>query len=306
MPTPASRRLTVLASATIALLALSGCAAGADAADTAEKPETPAAEAAAFDLLPQEFQDSGVIRVAMASTAPPFSSMAAGEWSGLIPELAEAVEPHLGVELEIIDTAYPSQMAALQAGKVDMIWGATGDTPAREEVLDLVSFMRSSAVPMVLKKNDVTLEDESDLCGLTVGTISGGDLQKYLENKAQECEAAGDPMDARLYDTSSGATAQLQSGQIDALLGIEMIQRFAAQALQNGEVFEVKDVHVVPTIYGIGFEKGSTELEEAFIVAVQHAIEDGSYSKVFQAYGAETSELTPDEVMVNGVGAGKL
>lgn len=298
-------RTGAIAALAIATLALGGCA-GASTDTAAPDESAPAADAPAFDLLPQEFQDSGIIRIAMASTAPPFSSMAAGDWSGLIPELSQVVEPYLGVTLEIVDTAYPSQVSSLQAGKVDMIWGATGDTPAREEVLDLVSFMRSTATPMVLKDGDVSIKTEDDLCGLTVGTISGGDLQKYLEAKAADCDAAGDPITVRLYDTSSGATAQLQAGQIDTLLGIDMIQRFAAQALQNGEVFEVLDVNVVPTIYGIGFTKGSTELEEAFIVALQHAIADGVYAEVFEAYDAMDSVLTEDEVMVNGVGSGKL
>lgn len=299
-----SRRLAAPALLAAAAL-LVGCSAGtADEADT--KPAAGSSDAPAFDLLPEEYQESGVIRIAMASTAPPFSAAAEGKWSGLIPELAMAAEPMLGIKIEIVDTPYPNQVASLKAGKVDMIWGATGDTPAREEVVDLVSFMRSDASPMILKSKPVKIESDDDLCGLTVGTIQGGDLQRYLEEKAAECDADGKPMDVRLYETSSGATAQLQAGQIDTLLGIDMIQRYAAKALDDGNVFEVLDVHVVPTIYGISFTKGETELQEAFMEALRQIIDNGDYAEVFTAYDAESSMLTSDEIMVNGVGAGKL
>lgn len=299
-----SHRLAAPALIAAAVL-LVGCSSGA-AGDADSAPAAGNTDAPAYDLLPQEFKDSGVVRIAMASTAPPFSAAAEGNWSGLIPELAMAAEPYLGIDIEIVDTPYPNQVASLKAGKVDMIWGATGDTPAREEVVDLVSFMRSDASPMILKAKPVAIESEDDFCGLTVGTIQGGDLQKYLEEKAAECEAAGDPIDVRLYETSSGATAQLQSGQIDTLLGIDMIQRYAAQTLEDGNVFEVLDVHVVPTIYGISFTKGDAEIQEAFMEALRQIIDSGEYAEVFEAYDAESSMLTADEVMVNGVGAGKL
>ncbi|WP_168220015.1 MULTISPECIES: transporter substrate-binding domain-containing protein [unclassified Salinibacterium] len=299
-----SRRLAApafLAAAALLVGCSSGTAGEADSAPAAGNTDAPA-----YDLLPQEFKDSGVIRIAMASTAPPYSSAAGGEWSGLIPELGMAAEPMLGIDIEIVDTPYTGQIAALKAGKVDMVWGATYDNVDTEAVVDLASYMRSAASPMTLKSKNITLEEPEDMCGHIVGTIAGGGIQVYLENFAKDCEASGKPMDLRLYDTSSGATAQLQSGQIEVLLGIDLIQRYAAKTLNDGAVFEVHDVQVLPSIYGMAFTKGDTELQEAMMEAVRQIMKNGEYSKVFAAYDAEKYELTPDEVMINGVGAGKL
>lgn len=301
---PLSRRLAVPALFAAAAL-LVGCSSGA-ATEVESAPAPGNSDAPAYGLLPKEFQDSGVIRVAMASTAPPYSAAAEGKWSGLIPELAMAAEPMLGVKIEFVDTPYTGQIAALQAGKVDMVWGATYDNVDTEAVVDLASYMRSAASPMTLKSKAIKLTDADDMCGHIVGTIAGGGIQRYLENHAKECTAAGNPMDVRLYDTSSGATAQLQSGQIEILLGIDLIQRYAAKTLDDGAVFEVADVQVLPSVYGMAFPKGDTELQEALMEAVRQIIDNGEYSKVFERYDAQKYELTTDEVMINGVGAGKL
>ena len=109
-----------------------------------------------------------------------------------------------------------------------------------------------------------------------------------------------------MYDTSSGATAQLQSGQIETLVGIDLIQRFAAKSLDDGKVFEVADVQMLPSIYGMATPKGATELQEALMEAVRQIIDSGEYGAVFKTYDAERYQLTTDEIMVNGVGAGKL
>lgn len=287
---------------TAAALLLGGCAASAPAAS---EPAAKGSAAPAHNLLPQEVKDSGVVRIGMASTAPPFSyAEPGGAFAGLVPELAFAAEKQLGIDIQIVDTAYPDQVPALKAGKIDMIWGATGVSPAREEVIDLVSYIRSAAAPMVLKSDPINIASNDDFCGHIIGTIKGGDLQKWLEKQAAECQAAGHPMEAKLYDTSSGATAQLQAGQIDALLGIDMLQRYIAGTADGGNRFEVLDFKVVPTFYGIGFSKGDTQLEEAFAEAVRLVIENGDYAAVLKKYGANEYAIKTDDVVVNPAAKG--
>ena len=85
-----------------------------------------------------------------------------------------------------------------------------------------------------------------------------------------------------------------------------MIQRYAAKTLEDGNVFEVADVQVLPSIYGMAFTKGDSELQEALMEALRQIMDNGEYSKVFEDYDAAMYELTTDEVFVNGVGTGKL
>lgn len=290
-----------------AALLLTGCGAGEQPATKATGRDVAGngSAAPAHALLPQDIKDSGKVRIGMASTAPPFSyAEPGGDFAGLVPELAIAAQKQLGVDIEIVDTAYPDQVPALQAGKIDMIWGATGVSPAREKVIDLVSYIRSAAAPMVMKSDPISITSNEDFCGHVIGTIKGGDLQKWLEKQAAECESAGKPMEAKLYDTSSGATAQLQAGQIDALLGIDMLQRYIAETADGGNRFEMLDFKVVPTFYGIGFTKGETPLEEAFAKAIQLVIENGDYAAVVKKYKAEGYAITADQVVINPAAKG--
>lgn len=302
-------RIIALTGSAVLALALTACSDGS-AADGSTDVTTPAVgESKAYDLLPQAIKDSKVIKVAMTSTAPPYAYADPGSttFKGMVPELAAEAEKHLGgVKLQIVDTPYPNQVPSLQSGKVDLVWGAIADTPEREKVLDLVDYMRSAAAPMVRQAEPLTITQNSDFCGHTVGTVKGGDLQTFLENQQKECRASGSTMKPMFYDSSAGATAALQAGQIDTLLGIDMLQREIARTAGDGKIFEMVDHKIVPTVYGVAFNPGQSELEAAMAEAIKQVMDSGAYDRIFKAYDAAEYQLTADEVVVNGVGSGAV
>jgi polar amino acid transport system substrate-binding protein len=294
----------------VGVLLLSACATTAPAAT----PPTPAAsgtassaDAALRALLPERITSSGKIRVAMSPTGNPFSMKPADTFEGMLPEMSEAVGNVLGVEMEIVETSYASYVPALQAGRVDMIWGALGDTVEREKTIDFVSYLRSSSSPMVSAARPVEINTAEDLCGLVAGTVKGGDIQTFLEAQQKECTDKGlAPMELNLYDSASAATAQLQAGKVATFLGVTTMQRYIAKTAGDGKTFDVLDLKVIPTIYGMGFSKNDPDLQKAMAGALQKLINDGTYASILDKYDARDAALEADDVMINGVGAGRL
>lgn len=290
------------------VLALSLSACGSDAApeESGATPKSDTATAQFHDLLPEDIKEAGKIRIGMSPTGTPFSMKPGEEFEGMLPELTVAAEGLLGVEMEIIPTGFPAQIPSLQAGKIDMIWGASADSVEREKVLDFVSFLRSPMKPILPKGSDLSLKTEDDLCGVKVGAVQGGDIHRYLETVKTKCDEAGKPMDLNLYEASSAAMAQLQAGKVQTMIGLGAIQDYTAATVNNGEEFRVEELEVLPTIYAMAFEKGDTELQTALQETLRSLVNDGTYEEVLTKYYAVSGALTADEVLINGVGSGEL
>lgn len=288
-------------------LSLTACGSGTAAPEESSAPQGGAgASAPYYDQLPQEIKDAGKIRVGMSPTGTPFSMKPGEEFEGMLPELSDAAEKLLGVEMEIISTAFPAQIPSLQAGKIDMIWGASADSVEREKVLDFVSYLRSPMKPVMLKDTDLSISTEEDLCGVKVGAVQGGDIHRYLETVKTKCEESGTPMELNLYEASSAAMAQLQAGKVEAMIGMGAIQDYIAATAEDGGLYRVESLEVLPTIYGMAFEKGDTELQTALRDALRELVNDGSYEEVLTKYHAASGALTADEILINGVGSGEL
>lgn len=307
---PSAARVGGCSLLAVGVLLLSACSTAAPAANPsapAESGTTSSADTALRALLPERVTSSGKIRVAMSPTGNPFSMKPADTFEGMLPEMSDAIGSVLGVEMEIVETSYASYVPALQAGRVDMIWGALGDTVEREKTIDFVSYLRSSSSPMVAASRPVEITAPEDLCGLVAGTVKGGDIQTFLEKQQKECADKGlKPMELNLYDSASAATAQLQAGKIATFLGVTTMQRYIAKTAGDGKTFDVLDLKVIPTIYGMGFSKSDPDLQQAMAGALQKLINDGTYASVLDKYDALDASLDADDVMINGVGAGKL
>ncbi|GAA3563690.1 hypothetical protein GCM10022197_19060 [Microlunatus spumicola] len=286
--------------ATTALLLLSACGGGAaDGGAPAPAGAAPAASAAtahavvpeAAALVPEAAKTKGTLTVATGEGYPPFEFYAEDNTTlqGVDPEIATAVAQSLGLQPELQVLKFDGVIPGLQGGRYDVAAIAMGITPARNKVVDFVSYFQGGTSIMYPAGNPLGLTLDT-MCGHTIavqqGTIYATD---YLPTFIKACTDGGQPtINVSTYPDQPAATLAVSSGRADATIGD--FGPFAYVAQQSNGKFEVLDANYSPAPYGLAVPKGS-ELAPAIEKALEALVADGTYAKTLEKWGVSAGAI---------------
>jgi len=128
---------------------------------------------------------------------PPWNSRtASGQWSGFDHDIMEALCRHMEADCKIVEIAWDGMIPALQAGKIDIVWGGMSITPPREEVIDFSDRYRRGPAAYVAEKEmalPITIEG---FTGKSVGVRKATNFYTYFEHYF------GTVAQVKLYDTA--------------------------------------------------------------------------------------------------------
>lgn len=310
-PRIAGRRTArrIAASTTVAVAALSLLSAcGDDAAGSGNDGATAASGASQFgleadpsvaELVPAEFKDAPAVN-AIYNDAPPQNFLKDGELVGVQVDLAQALSEVMGIEFKIesignFDTIIPG----LQNGRYDIAMSDFGVTREREEVIDFVYMFDLGTSFAVKDGSDLEFAEGADLCGHSVGLLSGSYFLPQADALSADCEAAGEePLAVQKYPTQSAAILAVKNNRVEAYgASSDQIGYLADQdgAGLSGQPFVYE---AIPQ--GIGFPKDS-ELTPAVAGGLKALIEDGTYQEILDKWGIGNAAITADEVTTTPV-----
>ncbi len=198
------------------------------------------------DVVWERVLQSGIIRVAMDATYPPFNIIdAAGNWSGYDVDLVNELASRWGVRAEFVNIHFDGLYDALLANKCDMICSALPYDPTlTKDVLYSPSYFNAGLV-IVVRDSERGIRTANDLSRKTVGVemATSGHLQaRWL------LEQARIPLEIRTYATSTEALQALRDEHIDAVI----VESVAA--------------------YGFAHDPGGVVLTEGFLTDEQYVI----------------------------------
>ena len=113
---------------------------------------TPAFAQQGAGKMISEVKERKTLRVGMASFVPWAMRDKQGNWIGFEIDVATKFAKDLGVELELVPTAWDGIIPALAGGKFDAIIGGLSITPARAESVDFSQPYSTSGVGAVASK----------------------------------------------------------------------------------------------------------------------------------------------------------
>ena len=227
----------------------------------------------AQDLL-DTVKSSGVLRIGMEGTYPPFNSRnAAGELEGFDVDVATAVAAKLGVKPQFITTEWSGIIAGLQAGKFDVIVNQVTITPQRKEILDFSQPYTFSAAQLIQRANDKRefkslneFKGDKKL-GVTLGT-----------NYDQMARAV-QGINVQTYPGAPEKLRDLASGRIDATLDDRLMLPYIIKTsnlpLRTGAILPGGEQEM-----GIPFKKGNPQFEKAINGALSAMENDGTLKKI--------------------------
>src|SRR5882757_2888818 len=187
MRVPGRRAMLVLA---LLAMSLVGCAHN-DPGGSAEAGGIPPAPAnlvgkvdtALRQKFPERIQASGVLRLAADPSYPPSTFKdAAGTIVGTLPDLAAAITSRAGLKIEWVEVRF------------DASWSAWSISAEREQVLNLVAYIKAGTSALVRSGNPAGVHTATDLCGRTVSVQTGTtQAQQVADELQRDCAAAGKP-----------------------------------------------------------------------------------------------------------------
>jgi len=223
--------------------------------------------------------DKKVLTMATNAEFPPYEFYEGDKVVGIDAEIAAVIAEKLGMELEIVDTAFDSIIPAIVAGKYDM--GMAGMT-VTEERLEEVNFSDSYAtgVQVVIVKEGSEITTVDDLTGdkkYTIGVQTGttGDLYSTWDI---EDEGLGT---VSRFNKGADAVEALKIGKVDCvIIDNEPAKAFVAES----EGLKILDTAYAEEQYAVAVSKDNTELLENINKALAELTADGTLQKIVDKY----------------------
>jgi polar amino acid transport system substrate-binding protein len=278
---------------------------GAEADRTAAKAEAPL-----FDKLPEEIQDSKVIKVGSDIAYPPVEFKEGGRTVGLDPDLADALGKQLGVRFEFNNGTFDTLLTGLRSKRYQVIMSAMTDNKERQEGVDpdsgkkvfegvdFVDYL-SAGVSIYTKKGETkSIATWDDLCGRKIVVQRGTVSHDLAKDQNKKCEKDGKKIAIEAFDTDVEAQTRLRAGGADAGASDFPVAAYAVKTSGGGKDFELVGEQVEAAPYGIAVAKKDSQLRDALKAALEALVTSGEYDRLLTKWGVAEGKL--DAITVNG------
>ncbi len=303
------------AASTAASAAASAPAAASSAPSAAASAAAPAASAAASAValgsplpavsenptiaatVPAAVRSRGTLVVASDVSYPPFESFASNGTTvvGFDADMAQAIGAVLGLKVQMTNVTFDEIIPGLAANKYDIAMSSIGDTKARQQVVDFVTYYWNGSAIAVPTGNPRHLATNS-LCGAKVA-VERGTLQQttMLPADATACQKAGKPAPVvEAFKDANSTLLALASGRVDAVLADAVTLDYAAT--QQPGKFEVAG----PVVRnanpgGVAIPKGSGLLDPIH-QAIQELMANGTYKAIIDKWGLQSIAISSSAI----------
>ena len=330
-----TRRHIALGSALIAAaLAVSACGGSTGAADTSSSSPaaaavssgaaSPAAAVVEFNLtpeqnrvttakvdsiaqeVPQAIRDRGTLLVTgTAGTAPPLGFYATDDTTIIGSEIdfAYLIASVLGLEVQYSAADWAQNFVRIDSGEADAFISNVTVTEERKEKYDFATYRLDTLALETQKDTDWTVNGRQDLAGKIIAVGSGTNQEKILVDWNEQNVAEGlDPVDIKYFQNSTDYYLALASGRIDGYFGPNPTAQY--HVASSGET------KVIGTFSGAGdalqgeiavLSKSGSGLNQAFVDALNHTIENGTYQQVLDRWNLASEAVAKSEANPPGL-----
>jgi polar amino acid transport system substrate-binding protein len=219
-------------------------------------------------------KEKGVIRIAMSGAYPPFNFVNdQNEVVGFDPAIGAEIAKRMGLEVEIVTTAWDGIIGGLLANKYDAIVGSMTITAERDEVVDFVGPYYSDK-RAIFSNPGSGIASLDDLKGKKVGLTLGETHEDWAREKGYNVST---------YKGLPELLLELENGRVDAIVNDSIAAILAMGA--KGQEFEMfGDPTTEPFGAGIAIRQGNPELAAAMQKALDDLMADGTYLTIAEKW----------------------
>ncbi|MFC4215247.1 transporter substrate-binding domain-containing protein [Pseudophaeobacter arcticus] len=216
-----------------------------------------------------KIKEDGVIRIAMSGAYPPFNFVNdSNEVVGFDPAVGAEIAKRMGVEVEIVTTAWDGIIGGLLANKYDAIVGSMSITEERQQVVDFVGPYYTTKRAIFAKPGGIS--SAAELGDAKVGLTLG---------ETHEAWAREMGYDVRTYKGLPELLLELEHGRVDVIVN-DSIAAILAMKETGQDYVMITDFETEEFGAGIAIRKGNPELAAAMQGALDAMMEDGTYLEI--------------------------
>lgn len=260
-------------------------------------------EAAA--LVPAAIGADGKLTVAVSPGVPPLASYATDNTTviGNEVDIAYALGDALGLDVEIIPTAWADWPLGVESGKYEVALSNITVTEARKEKFDFASYRNDQLGFYARGDSPISeIKDAADVAGKRVIVGSGTNQELILLAWDKENRANGlEPVQFQYYDDDSASALALQSGRADLTFGPNATAAY--KAATDGKTKLVGQVNggwplqaqlAVTTARGNGFAAAAQ-------AGLNHLMANGIYADILARWGLSSEAIVHSELNPPGL-----
>jgi polar amino acid transport system substrate-binding protein len=209
--------------------------------------------------LIEQIKKRGKINVGMSTFVPWAMRDKQGTWIGFEIDVAKKLATDMGVELELVPTAWDGIVPSLIAGKFDTIIGGLSITPERQKTVDFTIPYSQSGVGVAASKqlaskmkwpDDYNKPDVTFTCKR--GIAACADVQRQFPNAT-----------LRQFDDTAIGFQEVINGNAHATVASEPAPTF--YVLQNpDQLFQPTTAYLSANVEGFALRKGDAEAMDFF------------------------------------------
>lgn len=226
-------------------------------------------------------ETNGKLVVAMELAYPPFETKdEQGEPAGVSVDFAKDLGAYLGLETEIVNTAWDGLIPSLKTGKADLVISSMTITEKRKEEVDF-SEPYANAMLAILANKDSGISSIDDLnqAGKKVAVKTGTTGHLYAEEHLKNAEIIA------LADESACVT-EVSQGKADGFLYDQLTIYRNCQNNPDTTIavyIPFQDVDY----WGAALQKGNTELLDGVNAFIEEYKADGGFDRLSEKYLSE-------------------
>ena len=215
-------------------------------------------------------KERGVLRIAMSGQYPPFNFVnEKNEVVGFDPAIGTEIAKRMGLETEIITTAWDGIIGGLLANKYDAVVGSMSITEERDKVIDFVGpYYNTKRAIFTKAGSPITSVEQLDTA--KVGVTLGETHEEWAREKGY---------DINTYKGLPELLLELDNGRVDAIVNDSIPVMLAMKAGQY-DLAVVNDPTAEPIGAGIAIREGNPDLAAEMQKALDAMMEDGTYLEI--------------------------
>ncbi|MCI1805326.1 ABC transporter substrate-binding protein [Bifidobacterium psychraerophilum] len=246
-------------------------------------------------LVPSYIAKDGKLTVGMDTSYAPAEFL---DSDGKTPigydvDLVNAISKVLGLTPDPQTATFDSIIPSIGT-KYDIGVSSFTVTKERSEAVDFVTYFKAGMTYAVQKGNPQKV-DATDLCGIKLGVQTGTTEEEEANSANKACTDKGkDAIDVQSYKQQTDVTTALVTGKVDALYADSPVTGYAIE--QTGDKLQKlgEDQGVAPQ--AVAIKKGDSATDQAIQQAIQKLIDDGTYTKILKAWGAQSGAIEKAEI----------
>lgn len=218
------------------------------------------------------------LKIGSDTTYPPFEFVdtKTNKIVGFDVDLVNAICKLVNCSAEFVTTNFDTIFVALAQKQFDMVVSGVTITDERKKTVDFGDGYVKSGETLLVRKGDTTISGKDDLknvkivVGVQTGTSNEQTTLKLVADQKKQIKR---------FDTFDQAVAALMAGDVNC---VEIDQPAALGYMRNnpGKIETIKATFTSDD-FGFAFQKGDTELINAFNAGLKAIRADGTYDKVY-------------------------